>query len=94
MNLLIRAQAKTQILDATNWYEAQSIGLGLEFTRSIEVAFSIIVRQPKLYAKFKGEIRRAPMRRFPYSIYYLEDGSNVVVLRCIHQSRNPITWPH
>lgn len=94
MNLVIRARAKAQILEASSWYERQSIGLGLEFTRALEAALSMIVRQPRLYAIFRGEIRRAPMRRFPYSIYYLEDGVSVVVLRCIHQSRNPLTWPH
>lgn len=94
MNLLIRARAKAQFREAANWYESQSQGLGLEFVRSVEVALAVIARQPKLHAKFKGEIRRVPMRRFPYFIFYLEDGRNVVVLRCIHQSRNPITWPH
>jgi plasmid stabilization system protein ParE len=60
----------------------------------MEAALAAIARSPKTYSKVSGEIRRAAMRRFPYSIFYLEDDRQVVVLRCIHQSRNPITWPH
>lgn len=93
MKLLIRARAKAQIVEASSWYEQQCPGLGLEFARAAEAALALIARQPGAHAKFSGEIRRAPMRRFPFSFFYLEDGHNVVVLRCVHQRRNPITWP-
>jgi len=44
---------------------------------------------PYLYPKVEGEIRRANLNRFPFSLFYVIDGEVVNVLSCFHQYRDP-----
>ena len=44
--LIIRPDAELDIRDAFNWYEAQTLGLGSEFVRAVDVCLSHIGRNP------------------------------------------------
>jgi len=47
---------------------------------------------PQLYARIYGEFRRALVRRFPYAVFYQQDGDKVTVFAVFHTSRNPEKW--
>ena len=57
--LKLRAAAKTDVLQAFNWYEDRERGLGFEFTRAVRVAFAAIERDPLLYPVALEDIQRA-----------------------------------
>jgi plasmid stabilization system protein ParE len=38
------------------------------------------------------QTRKAVLRKFPYSIFYLVEGDAIIVLACFHGKRNPIDW--
>jgi plasmid stabilization system protein ParE len=44
-----------------------------------------------LYQRVEDEIRRAILRRFPYSLFYVIEQDQVIVLACMHQHRKPKT---
>ena len=75
------------------WYEVRSTGLGSDFYRTFRAALSVVAESPELYRKVHGDVHRVVFRRFPYALFYVFDGAEVVVLSCIHESRSPELWP-
>lgn len=51
-----------------------------------------IANQPDLYPVAARDIREAPVRGFPYCVYYRVRAGRLVVLAVFHQSRNPTDW--
>jgi toxin ParE1/3/4 len=40
------------------------------------------------------DVRRAPLRRFPYAVFYrLVEPDRIVVLRVIHTAQSSESWP-
>ena len=90
----VRPQVEGEIIEAMAWYELRSPGLGSEFYRAYLGVLSVIAERPALYRKVLGDVRRVIFRRFPYAVFYLFDGAEIVVLSCLHESRSPEAWPH
>jgi plasmid stabilization system protein ParE len=90
--LIIRKEAEQDIKNAFNWYEEQRPDLGSAFLAEIESALERIENNPDLYAPVFRNVRRNLARRFPYSVYYLPVGDDVVVIAVLHQRRNPLRW--
>jgi plasmid stabilization system protein ParE len=47
---------------------------------------------PLLFAESYRGIRRVPVRRFPYVVYYRVEGDDTVVLAVLHGRRHPREW--
>jgi plasmid stabilization system protein ParE len=90
--LIIRPDAELDIRDAFNWYEAQTLGLGSEFVRAVDVCLSHIGRNPSAYPIIFKQARRVFIRRFPYGIFYVLDQDLIIVIACFHSKRNPKSW--
>ena len=50
-----------------------------------------ISRNPLALAVVAGRFRRALLRRFPYSIYFVVEGDEVLVVGLFHSARRPAT---
>ena len=94
MNLpvVLRRAARDEFDAAIDWYERQSSGLGSLFGDRVEAVFERISSTPEMHAAVYREIRRAPIRGFPYSIYYRIRGGRIVVLAVFHNKHNPQVW--
>ena len=92
MRLTFRPEARLDILEARAWYEDRATGLGNEFARSIDAAAAGILRFPHAFPQVLGDVRKAVLRRFPYSLLFLIDGEDIVVLGCFHQRQDPRSW--
>ena len=90
--LLIRPAAETDMLLATEWYETRAAGLGTDFLRAADVCFSLIQRMPEAFALVAPEVRRARLRRFPFSVYYLSTPEHIAILAVLHARRDPREW--
>ena len=88
----IRPEAESEISEAFRWYEDKSEGLGSEFMRALDASLSYIQRNPTANPIAHKQMRRALLRRFPYSVIYLIEGRRIVVLACFHASRDPRQW--
>jgi plasmid stabilization system protein ParE len=77
---------------ARRWYDEQHPGLGAEFLRSVEATFARIQRSPDLYPVVDEEVRRAPVRRFPFAIYYEIEPNQIVTYAVWHYRRDPRIW--
>jgi plasmid stabilization system protein ParE len=90
--LTLRPEAESELSEAVDWYEARGKGLGTEFLRAVEAAIANIERNPLAYPVVENETRRAPVRRFPYSVLYTANEIEIVVLACFHGRRDPRNW--
>lgn len=91
MRALFRPEARDDVVQARDWYEKQSAGLGGEFVRALEAAVAVASRSPDAFPAVSGEFRRVLLRRFPYSLVYEFQGDTLVVLACFHHRRDPRT---
>jgi len=92
MTLLIRPEAEAEIAEAFDYYAAAAEGLGDSFLRAVEACLAAIERSPAQYALAHKNVRRALLRRFPYSVFYVVEQEQIVVLACFHARRDPKQW--
>lgn len=91
-NVRLSDRAELDLIEARRWYRGNAPHVGQRFRRSIRETLGRIATRPTLYAAVHRDIRRAPVRRFPYSIFYRFAGERVLVIGILHDSRNPETW--
>ena len=89
---VVRPQAELEIAEAADWYYERARGLAAEFVRVVDAAFATIERNPLQFPLVDPPIRRAVLRRFPYSILFTADDVEIVVLSCFHSRRDPKRW--
>lgn len=92
VSLSIRPEAEADLTDAYRFYEECRDGLGADFLFCVEEAPSKISHSPDSFQAVHKNIRGVLIHRFPYGIFYISDGSQVVVLAVLHFARNPSTW--
>ena len=93
MRLITRLAAELDIQDAYDWYEFQRPGLGEEFLAALTSTRDRIVEYPHGNPILHRTTRRALLpRRFPYALFYRVDGDSIVIVACMHASRDPRQW--
>lgn len=92
MRLVLRPYVERELDEAARWYEERQPGLKEQFLGAAEDAFSRIVGNPQLYPLVHLDIRRAPLRRFPYGVYYALIEDDVQVIAVVHDARHPSVW--
>ena len=89
----LRRQAKSDIAEASRWYDDQRPGLGEIFRDELDASLRSIAENPLLYPMLYRHTRRALLRKFPYGVFYLVEPERVLVLRVLHHARDPALWP-
>lgn len=84
-------EVEEDVIGGYVWYEAKSAGLGEEFLRIFYACASEITQNPLLYPKVYSEFRRRLLRRFPYAIYFMIKGDQIIVFGLFHCARDPRT---
>jgi len=92
-SLVFKPRAETEIAEAFAWYDQPTIMQGETFFAELERVERFIRLNPLLYPGVDPAIHRANLHRFPYSLFYVVDGSVISVLSCFHQHRDPGTQP-
>lgn len=90
--IIVRRLAASDLADAHAWYDEQRAGLGREFLDEVEAALKRIAEGPLRFPCALGDVRRALVRRFPYSVYFRIRGDDVRILAVVHQHRDPREW--
>jgi toxin ParE1/3/4 len=92
MPVLFRPQARSEFDEATAWYEQHRSGLGARFVEAVEAVLDQAAQNPQRYAVVFRDVREGLVRRFPYCVYYRDEGDRIVVLAVFHASRDPSNW--
>ncbi|MES9972184.1 MAG: type II toxin-antitoxin system RelE/ParE family toxin [Candidatus Thiodiazotropha sp.] len=90
--LTIRKDAEFDIDEQFNYYEVKREGLGHDFLLCIEEALGKLQRNPLVYRKIHKGLRRIPIRRFPYRIFYFVKNNYVIVTAVFHARKDPTSW--
>ncbi len=62
------------------------------FLEELDAVVSSIEEHPLMYPKIYGEVRRALMTRFAYSIYFVIEEETIIVFAVTHQARDEDKW--
>jgi len=86
--------ARFDIKDTSDWYEAKQKGLGKRFMISVKECTKLIIKNPNMYGIVFLDIHKANINVFPYSIYFEVDNKNkeIKVFAVISQSRSEKVW--
>jgi toxin ParE1/3/4 len=90
-------EAVEELESAARWYEAHNEGLGIEFVHAVRDALLRIVERPhtwplRPHVPEDLNARHFVLRRFPYTVVYLELETEIRVLAIAHTSREPGFW--
>lgn len=92
--VVFRRIARLELDEAIAWYENRLQGLGLELESEVEAVLQRIAGTPEQFQIIRGEIRRAVLNRFPYTIHFLVESDRVVILAIFHVKRSPLELEH
>jgi len=84
-----RAIARDEYNLAITWYEGARSGLGSDFETEVEAGLHEIAAKPDRYPIADRDVCEAPMRGFPYCVYYRVRSNMLIVVAVFHQSRDP-----
>ena len=85
--------AEREMMEAAQFYNRQSAGLGEDFLDKIEAAVRDIAKSPDRWPILgSSAIRRRFVHRFPYGLLYRVDPDEIIILAVMHLSRRPNYW--
>jgi toxin ParE1/3/4 len=89
----IHAQAEAEVRMAVAYYEGQRRGLGRAFRQEFEKAIARIQRSPQAWSLVDDQgTRKHLLKRFPYTLYYIELDDSIWIAAVAHQKRRPGYW--
>ncbi|MGH9066012.1 MAG: type II toxin-antitoxin system RelE/ParE family toxin [Acidimicrobiales bacterium] len=93
MKVSLAPGAEQDLVEGGLYYSREaSEDLGRALISEFERSAALLAEQPHLGAPWRGQVRRFPLRRFPYSIVYYLGQAEVRILAVAHQSRKPGFW--
>lgn len=86
-------RAEYNLKSSFNWYEEKRAELGSEFLLSVEANFLILQRSPfRFRIRYLNIIRAIPLKRFPFLVFYIIDGSSIIILAVLHFKQDHTTF--
>ena len=80
--------ARNDVDEVFEWYETKVRGLGLDFLEHVELSLQRMQETPLSYTVVLDDLRRVPLTRFPYGIYYRVADERLEVIAVYHASRD------
>jgi len=93
VNLHYTRQAQIDIDIAMGWYENQRLGLGFEFLDCLEESANRLLNNPELYSVKHERLRGALIKKFPFTVFYSIEKTEIVVHAVFDNRQNPAKKP-
>jgi plasmid stabilization system protein ParE len=91
-SVIFTRAARAELIEAQDWYEGEVATLGRRFRQAIEALIDRMSDNPRQFPTVFKNVRRALLRRFPYSLFFVVEEETLVVIACFHASRDPSLW--
>jgi hypothetical protein len=91
MPIRFHRAAVAEAVAARDWYERARQGLGTSFATEVERVVDLIEQYPSRFPFHAGGMRRASLRRFPFSVFFEEIENVTYVWAVFHHRRDPST---
>ena len=85
----VRPLAALEIVEAYDWYELQSEGLGFSFLEELEAFYNSLLRNPANYSYFDKPVKEGRIKRFPFTVVYEIFENFIVVYSVFMAKQNP-----
>ncbi|MGA9511397.1 MAG: type II toxin-antitoxin system RelE/ParE family toxin [Candidatus Sulfotelmatobacter sp.] len=85
-------EAKEEFRSAVRWYRARNLLASSEFRLTVSSAIRLIAESSQRWPKYLHGTRRLVMRRFPFSVIYLDEPDLVIIVAVAHSKRRPGYW--
>jgi plasmid stabilization system protein ParE len=85
-------EARAEYDEAAQWYEQRRPGLGKDFIAKVRSILDLVAQTPRMHAPIFQDVRRAPIARFPYGVFYQVEPSRILVVAVFHAKRDPSVW--
>jgi toxin ParE1/3/4 len=92
MKAVFSAEARADLFEAADYYEAKEAGLGIRFRNEIAAVLLTVMSAPYLWRERRGGFRRVNCPVFPYYLAYVIREDLLVVVAVAHGSRRPGFW--
>ncbi len=92
LQLIVTREARADIAEAIGWFRKRSPELPDRFRVELERVYSRIQDYPEIYPIVYKRFRRALLRKFPYSVFYIVDPAILLIVGVVHQARDESSW--
>jgi plasmid stabilization system protein ParE len=89
---IFHPEARAEMRESVEFYEAQLDGLGLRFLSAVEKTSEWISAHPEAGSPLRGEFRKRIIPGFPYNIIYRVWKDYIYLVAVAHQHRRPGYW--
>lgn len=84
-------EALEDLLETQRWYGSCESALARDFAETVAAGVERIRHSPQSFPLIHGQIRRLVLSRFPYALYFREQGAEILVL-ALHGRQDPQRW--
>jgi toxin ParE1/3/4 len=86
------AAARRELLAEVVHYNEVGPGTGVKFARAVEESLAIAAMFPHAGSPGPATTRKVIVKGFPFSVFYLKEAQEIVVVAVAHQARRPGYW--
>jgi toxin ParE1/3/4 len=91
--VVFHREAEAELECSIAWYENHQEGVGVDFKDEVKAAIDRIKSNPSRHPRYKGgDLRRCRVKRFPFTIYFLELDEEIWLAAIAHDKRKPDYW--
>ncbi|MBS1583580.1 MAG: type II toxin-antitoxin system RelE/ParE family toxin [Bacteroidetes bacterium] len=87
--VLFSSEADEDITASVEYYHGRSPGLEERFLAEVQGTLLFIRRHPGGFPRIRGQLRQAPLERFPYVIIYSVRQEMIEVVRVFNTKQHP-----
>lgn len=85
-------QAEKELGSGIEYYQAQKLGLGIQFLKEVQSTIERIKLYPEAWQPLSKRTRRCQTKRFPYAIIYQVRNNEILVVAIANLHRSPDYW--
>jgi toxin ParE1/3/4 len=89
----LHPEAFQEVDEAASFYKERQPGLEKRFLEALQDAIARIRRNPLMYRRVEGEVRKCRVPHFPYGlIFRVDENDSLEILAVMHLRRRPGYW--
>jgi plasmid stabilization system protein ParE len=94
MDVAFLDPAKSELLEAIDYYNRESEGLGYKFAAEVRRTIGRIIHHPEAWTPLSPRTRRCRTNRFPFGVIYQLRGKTVLIVAVMHLHKHPESWKY